>query len=301
MRASRVLIFFFAFAALVLMSSKVVAQGTTPADPESERRGTVFPGRAPATDPADPSEEQLKRWNDPTLTPLERVDRAIQARAKSGADRIPNCRFGPVERRISDERLQQLFQEFEKLPGEKSWRLLQAEPDDPNSPPVNIIIPAETGPNCPERDIDEVLLEERQEILNEQTAARAIEPPATAPTDPRGPIWVLWQGSDRPELARIEAIIRMRSAQGLTRLPDCYYGPVQLRIPPARMHALVDEAKDRSGDDAWHLLLAEPQAPQAEPLTYLVRAGTKPDCPAGDIDERLSREQQRLRDEQPAP
>ncbi len=298
MPASRLLILFFAFAAPILMSPKVLAQGTTPVDPGSEARGTVFPGSAPATAPSGNSENPINSRNDPTLTPLERVDAAIQARAKSGADRIPNCRYGPVERRIPDERLRYLGQQFQNLSGDEAWALLQEEPDDPNAAPISIAIPSENGPNCPERDIDEVLLEERQQILSEQPAARSIDPPPPAQSDLRSPIWVLWQGSDRPRLARIEAIIRMRTSQGLSRLPDCYYGPVELRLPPRRMHELVEEAKKLPGDEAWQLLLAEPQDSKAEPLTYLVRAGKKPDCPAGNIDERLRQERQRLLDEQ---
>lgn len=290
MYARRLLRVFVGSAAVFVASTLAIAQENAPPSAESEGHGMVFPGRLLAAD----------RTGSPALTPLEQVDAAIQARAKSGADRIPNCRFGPVERRIPDERLRQLSRQFSMLPGEESWALLQAEPDDPDSPPVNIAIPAETGPNCPERDIDEVLLEERQQILNEQAAARAIAPPPPAQTDVRTPILVLWHGVDLPELARIESIIRMRTAQGLDRLPDCYYGPVELRLPPARMHELVEEARELPGDEAWQLLLAESQDSKAEPLTYLVRAGKKPDCPAGDIDERLRQERQRLLEEQRA-
>ncbi len=287
--------------ALVATAAIPFAQEITLPDPEPEGSATVFPGRLPATGPTGAPEESHKRWNDPTLTPLEQIDAAIQARAKSGADRMPNCRFGPVERRISDERLQQMFQEFEKLPGEESWKLLQAEPDDPNSPPINIIIPADSGPNCPERDIDEVLLEERQQILNEQADELRVAASPTIESGTRSPISVHWHGKDRSELSRVEGIIRSRTAQGLSRLPDCYYGPVELRLPPDRMQELVELGGDLSGDEAWRLLLAEPQDSQAEPLTYIVRAGKKPDCPAGDIDERLRQERERLRDRQPRP
>jgi hypothetical protein len=92
--------------------------------------------------------------------------------------------------------------------------------------------------------------------------------------------------------------MRSRAALGTDKSPDCFYGPIDLRIPVARLPALFEEFPLHTGEEDWALLNAEPQDPNAPRISYVVRAGTKPDCPAGDIDARLREEQDRLYDEE---
>ena len=122
--------------------------------------------------------EALSFIYDPNLSDLERVDATIAYRKATGEDQLPNCFYGPVERRISAERLVVLSQQFAQMQRSEAWKLLLAEPEDPNLAPVKIAIRDKNGPNCPERDMNERLREERQQLLEKQsksgTEARAI-------------------------------------------------------------------------------------------------------------------------------
>ena len=81
--------------------------------------------------------------------------------------------------------------------------------------------------------------------------------------------------------------MKNRAAKGLDRLPDCYYGPVQLKIPLGVVAKFLNENPELDGEQYWRWVNEQTQDPDLPPLTILVRSGTRPDCPAGDIDERL--------------
>jgi hypothetical protein len=289
----------------------VRAQDTSPA-----QHGMPIPGSwstiNPATQPHNTS-EAIKSLSDPNLSDLERMDALLRYRAMTGEDKRPNCFFGPVERRISGERLVVMFQQFADIPGNEAWALLMAEPEDPNATPIKVAIPDKNGPNCPDGDVNAKLLEERQRLLDKQWQTQAVESHAARPTeanpatgasaDPSGrtevpptPVSVLWYGDVTP-LQRVGGLIRSRASWHLDQSPDCFYGPVDLRIPSARLEVLVEQFRFHSGEEDWALLQKEPQDPTAPRLTYIVRSGRKPDCPAGDIDARLRSERQRLLDE----
>ena len=247
-------------------------------------RGQTDPNSQWPIDPRDVG----KPW-DPNLSELERVDAAIRYRAKTGQDKR-DCQFGPVDRRISRERLVALFDTMHarKLSGTESWELLRTEPDDPNAAPVSVAIPVEDGPNCPNGDVTGKLFEERRRLIKEQPETSR-QSTSSAP----GPV-VAKMYDQLSDFERTEAIMHNRMAKGLDLLPDCYYGPVQMHIPLARVSALLKESPELSGEEYWRWLTAQPQDPTLPALTILVRSGTLPDCPAGDVDERLLRERARL-------
>lgn len=247
------------------------------------------------TDPRDVG----KPW-DPNLSELERVEARIRYRAMTGQDKV-DCQFGPVDRRISKERLRDLFGVMQSLSltGAESWELLEKEPDDLNAAPVSITIPAEDGPNCPNGEITAQLFEERRRLIAEE--ARTSQRSAASAGDQAAlgsPVVISVYDPNTTDLQRTEAIMRHRAAKGLDLRRDCYYGPVQWRGQMAQLNALLKQSPDLSGEEYWRWLNAQPQDPKLPAITIVVRSGTLPDCPAGDVDERLRNERDRLRKEQ---
>jgi hypothetical protein len=98
--------------------------------------------------------------------------------------------------------------------------------------------------------------------------------------------------SRRTELERTEAILRSRAAKGLDRLPDCYYGPIQ--VSQENVTSILEQHPGLSGEAYWRLLNAEPEGDESDEMTVIVRSGTVPNCPAGDIDARLRETRERL-------
>lgn len=104
---------------------------------------------------------------DPNSTELEQIDAAIRARTITGADQAPHCYFGPITKQISQKRLSEIAKDLGET--ESAWRAVLAENDDPESPPVEIMIRSNSGPNC-DQDIDRALLE-RREVLSRDAAS----------------------------------------------------------------------------------------------------------------------------------
>ena len=281
------------------------AQTTNPPDQTPAKgAGTLIPGTA-----AETGVKTRPRTNsyalgflyDPNLTDLERIDALIAYRKATGEDQLPNCFYGPVERRIPRDRLVPLFQSFEHIQRSEAWKLLLAEPEDPNAAPVKIAIRDKNGPNCPDGDENAKLQEQRQQLLKKQGKSSA---KAEAAADPQGmteippsPVNLRWLGDDSP-LVRVNSLIHYRAHWHLDQSPDCYYGPVDLRIPMARVKELAKQFPMHTGEEDWQMLMAERQDPNAPKVTVMVKSGRGPDCPAGDIDARLREERQRLLDEQ---
>jgi hypothetical protein len=285
MRRSRLLCGLVACAMLVAPAATAVAQSDAPAGEVFEGHGRPVRGGFSEADPVAPRpldpRDIGKPW-DPSLSTLERLDALIRRRAMSGDDKR-DCRFGPIERRISYERLRFLFGKMQSLSGRESWELLMAEPEDPNAAPISVAIPGEDGPSCPDGDVTANLLAERRRLVAEAAAIRA-----------SNPVTVHRLGDLTP-MERLTTIMLSRGRRRLYDHPDCYFGPVDLRIPPERRKALIKRFPHLSGEESWRLLMAAPQDPDAEPRTYIVRSGSGPSCPAGNIDERLRAEARRLR------
>jgi len=254
-----------------------------------------------AVDPHDAG----KPW-DPNLSEIDQLDALIRYRAVTGADKR-DCHYGPVERRISPERLQILLREFESMPPAEAFEALLAEPEEPNVAPIPITLtaphvsPAPQGLHCPDGDVTAQLLARRQQLQREgQVASQAVAlaPRETSRRDPAHlyptPMIIKVYGPEISELHRTEAIMRNRAAKGLDRLPDCYYGPIQLRIPLARIDEYLKQKPDLSGEEYWSWLMQQPEDQKEFPLTILVRSGTLPDCPAGDVDKRLRERRDQL-------
>lgn len=129
----------------------VIPFGVDPEHPEAVAAPGISIPRLPTSD-----------YLDPNAPELERIEAMIRHRAETGEDKEPHCYYGPVNRRISPERLRQIAKDYGQT--DAAWRELSAIDDDPNLPAVSVVVPAPGGPTCT-RDVDKELQDRRNELL----------------------------------------------------------------------------------------------------------------------------------------
>lgn len=283
--------------------------------------GTPLPGGFASGErsevrPVDP-DAAGKPW-DPSLSEIDRIDASIRLRAITGKDK-EDCHYGPVERRIAEDRLAQLLGKIRSMSPAEQFQTLLDEPEDPTAPPRPLMIlapyttPLPKGVVCPKGDVTAQLLAERERLIrqgqvpsrppNAPPVTRASEPsPASPELEAKrvegGPVMILSYGPQFSELQIIEAIMRSRSRRGLDKLPNCYYGPDQFRIPLGTVNRYLNDHPNLLGEEYWGWFNEQPQDPKAHALVVLVRSGTLPNCTAGNLDERLERKREQLRQSQ---
>jgi len=257
-----------------------------------------------------------KPW-DPSLSEIDRVDASIRLRADTGADK-EDCHYGPVERRVSDERIDEILIQTRYMDPAEKFQALMDEPEDPSVSPRPLMIyapytyPLPKGVVCPRGDVTAKLLAERERLIRQgQVPSQPLSlremgsdqsPYSSAELEAKriegGPVMLLSFNPDVSELQIIEAIMRSRARRGLDKLSNCYYGPGQFRISRRTVSQYLNEHPNLPGDEYWAWFNEQPQDPKALPFVILVRWGTLPDCPAGDLDARLERRRAELRGSQ---
>jgi len=266
--------------------------------------GSLASGERSEVRPVDP-EAAGKPW-DPSLSEIDRVDASIRLRAVTGKDK-QDCHYGPVERRISEDRLDQLLGEIRSMSPAEQFQALLDEPEDPSVPPRSLMVfapytnPLPKGMVCPKGDVTAQLLEERRRLIRQGQVpspppiAPVLRANQSSPSSPEleakrlegGPVMILSFDPDFSELQIIEAITKSRARRGTDKLPNCYYGPGQFRIPLGTVNQYLNDHPNLLGEEFWGWFNEQPQDPKEPPLTVLVRSGTLPNCPAGNLDERL--------------
>jgi hypothetical protein len=84
-------------------------------------------------------------------------------------------------------------------------------------------------------------------------------------------------------MRRLQCELDARRHLAPARQEACYFGPENVRIPPAR----YDEIREKYKSDPvelWHALLSEPEDPNARPIVVRVVSKSGPNC--GDDRER---------------
>jgi len=204
------------------------------------------------------------KWRVPGGSEREQIAAALDAR-RSAAAANETCLFGPAMLRLPPGRLLYLLDLFDGRPGDElALAISSSGPENLSVHPITVEFPART---------------------------RCTPPPAELPHD----LSVL-SYTQSSELEMIEGIMRSRAALGLDLGPECFYGPLRKSISRAS-HKRVSElaiSHSADGEALWRLLVNEPEDPKGVPWTYIVRAGRKPDCAAGDIVERLQQLRERL-------
>ncbi|MEX2205026.1 MAG: hypothetical protein WEF50_02225 [Myxococcota bacterium] len=142
--------------------------------------GATLAARADEPKPAKPAPWSCTRPQVPPLasnpSPRDQHDQTLRFRLREieckmdalkhlQPDGQETCYFGPEYARISNQRYEEIRQEFKHDPVEL-WHALLREPEDPNLPPLEIRVTSKSGPNC-KSDADRKLEAEASALQKE--------------------------------------------------------------------------------------------------------------------------------------